>query len=326
MAAMSDSENPATTWRCVVSLMVTRPAEEPPLDPVAMLPAVAADPPDAPPLVAPLPVDPDAAEPEPPEDPARAPTVALTAVTVPAAGALTLQEARLACAVSTATWALVMFVPPAEAAEFWALPRAVDAVASCCLSLSCVVDAWFCAWVRTCWSLASWFCAAVTGSVQLPGLGLGTGWDCAAVTAAVSVSTAFCAAATAAACCDASRLADCWALTRFWLAEVTWPTALTSCWFAWALTEASCASAVLSAFWALVGSMVSSCWPAVTCWPRAALTETMAPVQFCALTTVVVAEVTLPEAVATEEMPALLTATVRTEAAWDVEPAAVTDR
>ena len=92
------------------------------------------------------------------------------------------------------------------------------------------------------------------------------------------------------------------------------------------MTEASWASAVLSAFWALVGSMVSNCWPAATCWPAAALTEMMAPVQFWALTTVVVAEVTLPEAVATEEMPALVTATVRTEAAGVVDPADVTER
>ena len=52
----------------------------------------------------------------------------------------------------------------------------------------------------------------------------------------------------------------------------------------------------------------------------------MGPVQFWAFTTVVVAGETLPDAVATEEMLALVTATVRVEAAGDVEPAAVTDR
>jgi hypothetical protein len=41
---------------------------------------------------------------------------------------------------------------------------------------------------------------------------------------------------------------------------------------------------------------------------------------------VVVAGETLPDAVATEEMLALLTATVRTDAAGDVDPAAVTDK
>ncbi|UUL76873.1 hypothetical protein NG819_03900 [Pseudarthrobacter sp. Fe7] len=72
--------------------------------------------------------------------------------------------------------------------------------------------------------------------------------------------------------------------------------------------------------------METSGCPAVTCWPSVAATERITPLQFWALTTVVVWGATLPEAVATEEMAALLTVTVRAAAAVDEEPAAVAVR
>src|SRR6476620_5352701 len=81
MLVTSDSENPATTCRWPVSLMVTRPLPE--LDP-----AEDAAPEDAdvaapePPLAA----APDDAAGEPEEDPVSAPAVAVTEVTVPVTG------------------------------------------------------------------------------------------------------------------------------------------------------------------------------------------------------------------------------------------------
>src|SRR5206468_12964940 len=53
-------------------------------------------------------------------DPALPPTTAFTAVTVPATGAVRVQDARFLVAVSTATWAPVTLAEVTVTAEFWA--------------------------------------------------------------------------------------------------------------------------------------------------------------------------------------------------------------
>src|SRR3954471_22883164 len=133
MAAISDSAKLAMTCRCAVSLIVMSPEDDVLAVSLDALVEVA-DAPEEPALEP----EPEPDEPELP--PTMPPTTALTAVTVPETGAAREQDAKFLFAVSTATWAAVVFDvgPPLLCAEL----RAVAAEASCSLSLRAELACW----------------------------------------------------------------------------------------------------------------------------------------------------------------------------------------